>query len=79
MNEKLNTFLANLRYAIHNKAPVNIGGGSFSPEELHEILRAIQAQQDALNAANLLCANLHRGGQGHMNLVEIYELLSDRI
>lgn len=79
MNNTLNTFIQTLKCAVFNKETLRIDGADFSSDECKEILRAIQAQQNALDAANLLCANLRRGGNGHMTLVDNYEILCDRI
>lgn len=38
----LDTFLANLKKAIRDNETVTIGGGIFTPDELREILRAIE-------------------------------------
>jgi hypothetical protein len=38
----LDTFLANLKKAIRDNETVTIGGGVFTPDELREILKAIE-------------------------------------
>jgi hypothetical protein len=37
MNNKINTFIANVRHAARNGETVIIGGGEFSPDELLDI------------------------------------------
>ena len=38
----LDTFLANLRYAVRNKQTITVGGGDFSPGELKQVLQEIE-------------------------------------
>lgn len=43
-------FAANVKRAIFNRETCTIGGGQFTPDELEEVLRALQ-QRDKLLAA----------------------------
>jgi len=43
----LETFLANLRTAVLNRESVSIGGGTFTPEELLLVLKAVTFLKDS--------------------------------
>lgn len=73
------TMVANLKGAIHDRKPAEIGGGTFSVDEMTDVVKTIKAMEDALSAARLLCANLERGGEGHATLVDNFRLLDDSI
>jgi hypothetical protein len=44
MNAIANTFAANIRHAIANRQEVEIGGGTFTPEELRALLDFIEGK-----------------------------------
>ena len=48
-------------------------------KEGQELIRFVQRQNAALQAARLLCANLDNGGQGYQTLVETFRNLHDNI
>lgn len=41
----MEAFLANLKHAIRNRETVTIGGGAFSPDELKEVVAALESLQ----------------------------------
>lgn len=47
----MKTLLANMRHAVRNGETVTIGGGQFSPAELHQALADISEARDALKTA----------------------------
>ena len=73
------TMVANLKHAIRKHKPADIGGGTFSVDEMTDVVKTIQAMEDALKAARLLCANLERGGEFHATLVDNFRLLDESI
>lgn len=52
----LQTLMANMRHAVWNKIPAQIGGGEFSPDEIdaayQEIVKLITAAKQTLNDLN---------------------------
>lgn len=54
----MNTFIANLKYAIRNRETVSVGGGEFSTEELKEVLATLEAATSPCDRS----ASLPRGG-----------------
>lgn len=71
--------LANIKHAIRNKEPAQIGGGSFDHKELASFLGHYLFMQDALEAARLLCANLDNGGVGRATLVDNFRLRDEKV
>ena len=78
-NTVIHTFLANLNQAIRNKQSCEIGGGIFNTKELAEVYKNIQAMDNALDAARVLCANLDNGGIGKQTLIDNFRLLDESI
>lgn len=75
----LKTMIANLKHAIRDHKPAEIGGGTFSVDEMTDVVKTIQAMEDALDAARLLCATLGEWGGGHATLVYNFHILDDAI
>lgn len=71
--------ITNLKHAFHNRETVQIGGGSFTPNQIAEFLGHYRAMQNALEAARLLCANIGNGGVGMQTLADNFGILDDAI
>ncbi len=59
-NQMLNTFKANLKHSIRNHESVEIGGGTFNPEETKYLLMFLE-ELERYNSHGVTCQTYGKG------------------